>query len=212
MPWNTPAAVTTNQNITATFWNQQIRDNFLVQDVFNVIAAGDLPYAFGPNDFTASFLSIGQTRTRLVSTGTAPVWRDTAHAAGGSFYEYSGLITSFVDMNSGVMIDADALPVDVTLDTGTQALVMYGARFLANDTAGQNTQLSYRISGASTIGASASWGVLSESDPAGTRNDVFRANYHTGLTAGVNTFRLQTQAGGGVTASIGTPWIMVKAL
>lgn len=211
MAWTAPRTWVAAEVPTAVMMNAHIRDNMLAQDAATAQTAGDLIYADAANSMGGR-LAIGSPGNRLVSTGTAPVWRGTAYAVGNSIQELSGLYTSWIDLGGGEDIYDSAHPTYVDLETGTQAVVYYGARWVSNDSIGENVQLSYRVLGASSIAASVNWGVASESDAASEFRSVFRVNYQTGLTAGVNRFVVTVQSSGGVTARINYPWIMVKAL
>jgi hypothetical protein len=190
---------------TATHFNQHVRDNMLEQENPTATTAGDLVYADAANSM-GSRVGLGGSNFSLVSTGSAPVWRDTGYDS------YPGVLLANVYF-LGDPTWFDIPDTSVTLTTGTQALVMFGARFVQHSTAGANVQMSYRISGASSIDASAVWGTANESDPAGTLTSVFRANLHTGLTAGSNTF-IPNGFASTFTSDVffGWPWILVEAL
>lgn len=84
----------------------------------------------------------------------------------------------------------------ITATTGTMALVAVSAT-LSNNTSGQNSYVSYAISGATTTAASDDRAQLLT---AAATNQAFRASHwylETGLTAGSNTFTAQYRVTGG---------------
>jgi hypothetical protein len=84
----------------------------------------------------------------------------------------------------------------VTLTTGTAVIVVMSA-FLANSSAGANSQMGYAVSGATTAAADSHRAVIYES---GAANDLAQMSYMTaatGLTAGSNTFTAQYQVSAG---------------
>lgn len=194
MSWTAPATATTGQNVTAAFWNAQIRDNFLETSAATVTTAGDIAYADAANSM-GSRLAIGAATTHLVSTGSAPVWRAIAtdREDGTSGQETS---TSYIPLDSGGwQFPAN---IDVTVITGTIALVLFKAR-LANNTGGSVTFLSYAVSGATTVAASDAHSIDYESSNADDFAEFGGFDLRTGLTAGSNTFTLE----GRVTAGSG---------
>jgi hypothetical protein len=79
----------------------------------------------------------------------------------------------------------------VTVTTGTQAIVFLSAQ-LTNATAGNESHMGYAVSGATTVAAADSSSLLYVPATASTHfMACSRAFYHTGLTAGSNTFTAQ---------------------
>ena len=210
MAWTAPRTWVTGETVTAALMNAQVRDNLLETSTAVVTTAGDLVYADAANSM-GTRLAIGSAGTRLVSTGTAPVWRATGGMIGDATYTAAGAFpTSFQALNSALW--SSGTQVQVTVTTGTQAMLWYGARFTQHPTLGSNVQISYQITGATTVAASNTWGTASESDPAGTLTNAGRGHYVTGLTAGSNIFTLNALVSTGAAATISSPWIMVEAL
>lgn len=210
MTWSDPFVAVQGQLMTAAFWNAQVKDNMLETSAAAAVAAGDLIYADGVNSM-GSRLAIGAAGAILVSTGSAPVWRESAGLIGDTTYTAAGAFPlTFTDLNSALW--SSGTTVAVTLTTGSMALVWFGNRHSQHPTLGSNVQLSYRVSGASTIAASTSFGTLAESDPAGTFSQSGRAHLVSSLTPGSNTFTLQGMVSSGAAATIGSPWIVVQAL
>jgi hypothetical protein len=101
--------------------------------------------------------------------------------------------------NAGYL-DLDALTggagtitaVAVSVATGTRALVMFSAE-ASQDTGGGFVQLSYRVSGATTVASSDVWSSFFQAPAANTGASLNRTRVHTGLTAGTNVFELQAK-------------------
>jgi hypothetical protein len=176
--------------------NTHVRDNLNETSAATVTTAGDLTYADAANSM-GSRLAIGSATTRLVSTGSAPVWRSSSFDyESGSTTETA---TSWEDLAGDNYWYGFGATLQVSLTTGTAAVVFISAQ-LANSTGGASTIMGYRVSGASTVAAADYRSIRYESSNA---NDVARfgaAYLHTGLTAGTNTFIPQGQ----VTAGTGT--------
>lgn len=216
MTWTAPATATGSQVVSPAFWNAQIPNNFLAQDVAVVEEAGDLVYATGPNEMGGR-LPIGGVRSVLVADG-APKWGSVAQSLVAMVYSIFISPSGFQRFDeplywgNGDTVTAFP-PVEVTLETGAEAMLWYGARFVQNSTLGAQIQLSYSVAGASSIAASNVWGTVAESDPGTTLRPTGRSHLATGLTPGVNTFRLEGNnptVGGAGTVSV--PFIIVRAL
>ena len=84
----------------------------------------------------------------------------------------------------------------VTVTCGAQALVLLSGT-LANNTSGQNSYMSYAVSGATTVAATDDRSIILQ-EP--TANQVMRfslAYFESGLTPGSNTFTAQYRVSGG---------------
>lgn len=206
MTWNAPATATTGQNVTAAFWNAQIRDNFLETSAATVTTAGDIAFADAANSM-GSRLGIGAANSHLVSDGSAPVWRGIATDVDTGVS--TGTPTIYASLADGVQWPGfSSNAVAVTITTGTLALVLFKAE-LSNDTAGSRTLLSYVVSGATTAPASDTRNINFES---GAANDIaeFGGFDLATLTAGSNTFSLEGRVDGN-TGTIRRPEIAVIA-
>jgi DNA-binding IclR family transcriptional regulator len=104
--------------------------------------------------------------------------------------------------------------VAVSAPTGTQALVMFGARSVSHNTAGSRVLLSYAVDGATTIAAAAGTATDDESTAADSLRSPGREHLRTGLTTGVNIFTLQVQPVGAASGSITVrnPYLIVWPL
>jgi len=94
--------------------------------------------------------------------------------------------TSYTDLTGGAAVSA----------TGTAAIVCHFAS-LTVDTAGNRAYAAYRISGASTVAAGDSWALIHDVSGNGRTVKASVVFYHTGLTAGSNTFTQQFKVNGG---------------
>lgn len=210
MAWTAPRTWVTGEVVTAAQLNTHLRDNLLETSAATAVAAGDLILANAANSM-GSRLAIGSAGTRLVSTGSSPVWRGTGGLIGDATYTAATPFpTSFQALNSATW--GSGTQVQVTLATSTDAVVHYGARFVQHPTIGQNVQISYQVTGATTIPASNAWGTADESDPGGTLNNAGRSHFVSALTAGSNIFTLNALVSNAVAGTISYPWIVVEAL
>lgn len=87
----------------------------------------------------------------------------------------------------------------VTVTTGTKAIVFAAAR-LANNGTGNNTYVSYAVTGATTDAAVDERAFFFTGNTTNESVQSCNLNFHTGLTAGSNTFTLKYR----VTAGTGT--------
>lgn len=88
----------------------------------------------------------------------------------------------------------------VTVTTGTQAIVVMSAQS-AQATPGNTSNMSYAVSGASTVAAADDWSTVWQTTTSNYFGAFSRVNYHTGLTAGSNTFTAQFKTSGGTSAN-----------
>ncbi len=194
MAWTTPRTWVTGETVTAALMNTHIRDNFRETSPFTVTTAGDISYADAANSMN-SRLAIGAALTHMTSTGSAPVWRAPATDVDTG----SGSHTATSYLNLGHAQWGFASDIEVTVTTGTAALVMFKAR-LSNDTGGSTTRMSYSVSSATAVDASDTHAISYESGSAGDQSEYGAYDYRTGLTAGSNVFTLE----GKVSANTGT--------
>ncbi len=207
MTWTAPATATTGQNVTAAFWNTQVRDNFLETSAATVTTAGDIAFADAANSM-GSRLAIGAATTHLVSDGSAPIWRgvDTLARTDSQTATTTGYVTL---ATTGVANWVFAAEVEVTVTTGTVALVLFKAR-LANNTADAVTFLSYSVSSATTVAANDNHAIFYEAEAANDQGMFGGFDLRTGLTAGSNVFTLEGRVSAG-TGDIARPEIAVIA-
>lgn len=213
MAWTAPRTWVTGETVTAALMNAHIRDNFLETGAATVTTAGDIPYADAANSL-GNRLGIGVEASSLVSTGSVPVWRAISGMNGDTDYTFDagvggGVANTWYDLDHGAW--ATGTSVTRTVTTGTSALVHLGARYVRHPTAGAQVDLSYRVSGATTVAVNIRWGTKSESSAASDFQSPGRSFYHTGLTAGSNTFTLQGMVTTADAAVIGFPYLIVEA-
>lgn len=99
--------------------------------------------------------------------------------------EESTASTSFTDL-------ATSGPA-VTVTTGVHAIIFLAAR-LSNDTGGHFAEMSFEVSGASSIGANVSRALMYESPNADDKMTAGIAIFRDDLTAGSNTFTAKYRA------------------
>jgi hypothetical protein len=210
MAWAAPRTWVTGETVTAALLNTHVRDNFLETSAATVTTAGDISYADAANSM-GSRIAIGTAGWTFVSNGTTPTWRATDGLVGDATYTAAAAWpTSFTDLSNALW--GTGTTVAVSVGTGTQAMVFFGARYVDHPTLGSNVQLSYRVSGATSISSSNTWGTVTESDPAGTLISAGRGHYQNALTTGTNTFTVQALVSTGAAGVIGSPWIVVEGL
>lgn len=196
----------TGETVTAALMNSAIRDNFLETSAATVTTAGDIAFADAANSMGSRF-ALGAANSHLVSTGSAPVWRVIATDVDSGTESNDTAVNGTGYFSLGVSQWGFATQIQVSLTTGTLALVLFKAKLL-NDTAGDLTFLSYQVTGATTVAANDAHGVHYESGAALDQANFGGFDLRTGLTAGANTFFLAGRGNGGV-ASIGSPEIAV---
>ena len=207
MAWTTPMTFSAAAVLTAAQLNTHLRDNLNETCPSTVTTAGDMAYADAANSM-GSRLAIGAAGSLLGSSGSAPVWRtpdmDTNFSGGATTNTLTS--TAYDDLSGG----SNALPA-VTATTSTVALVFYGAQYVQNSSAGNTVNITYSVSGASTVAAGDGRATTTESGSASDLHTLSRVYLETGLTAGSNTFQTEAKVSGG-TGTIGRPWIVVIPL
>ncbi len=167
MAWTDPKTWVSGEDVDFNEFNTHIRDNFNETAPGVASAAGRLIVTDGANSIVE----------RIPSVATPVLTAETTTS------------TTFGDL-------ATAGPA-VTVETGTQALVIFTAQ-MANNTAGEWSAVSYTVSGATTIAANLDYALIYESSVA---DDLIEFGFSivVGLTAGSNVFtlRYRTGAGGG---------------
>ncbi len=208
MAWTAPRTWVTGETVTAALMNAHIKDNLLETSAATVTTAGDMAFADAANSMGSRF-ALGAANSHLVSDGSAPVWRDIATDVDTVTQTNDTGANGFTYFSLGATEWGFASEIEVTVTTGTEALVLFKAQ-IANNTAGDNTFLSYAVSSATTVAAADNHSIQFESNAA---NDIaaFGAfDLRTGLTAGSNVFTLAGRGTGGI-ASISRPEIAVIA-
>lgn len=173
MTWSAPLTGVSNTALTAAQWNASVRDNLLETAPAKATTAGAHFAATGANGIAQRIPAYA-----VVATG-----------------ETTSTIATFGDL-------ATVGPTVGPLTTGPFAFVVITAA-ASNSTATGGSNMSYAVSGATTIAAStrAGWRFIS-----GAVNEADRFTYavlQTGLTPGSNTFtaKYTTPTGGTATFS-----------
>ncbi len=152
----------------------------------------------------------GQSRYLVSDASNGLAWRRPVDDTGYDDASTSGgfVSTSYTDTS-----DADpggqVLPT-VTVTTGTRAIVLYGCKQASNSSAGQFVDMSFSVSGATTIAAANPQSIRGGS---ATADHIFNleGSFQISLTAGSNTFQVEALVSGG-TGTIVRPRILVWPL
>ncbi len=174
MAWTAPMTFVTATTITAAQLNTHLRDNL---------------------NQTEGAVAMHQGRYLVATGANALAERECKQAELDLFETYTG------NGVNNVYGDLATIGPQVTLTTGTRALVMVGvnSRNSVNDNA---TFTSWSCSGATTLAASDTWAILIDginAEQAIATSRIFLAN----VTAGVNTFKTEYRLGA-TASSIGT--------
>lgn len=147
-------------------------------------AKGDLVVGTGADTF--SRLAVGGTNghTLQVDSSTATGLKWAAAASGGA--NKGAVQTTTRQTTSSTSYTALATATEVTVTTGTKAVVLFGCT--VDNSSGQAGYASIAVSGASSIAAADTNSVIVENSPSAS---IFGAIYFTTLTAGSNTFAMQ---------------------
>lgn len=202
MAWTAPRTWVTGETVTAALMNAHIRDNFLETATATALAQGDIIFADAANSM-GSRVGISDSGRFLVSTGTAPVWREVT--TDGDTGTNTTTSTTYVDLATVGF----ATNIETTVTVDDKAFIFLKAQ-LSNDTTGQRTSLAYSISGATTAAATDNRALRYESSAAGDLAEFGGFDLRTGLTAGSNTFTLEARVDAG-TGTIVRPDIAVMA-
>ena len=132
---------------------------------------------------------------RITSLGVKGIEvADDSEANGRTFTN-----TSYLDLDALTGGAGTITAVSASVVTGTRALVMFSAE-VGNDTVGQGTKISYKISGATTVAADDTWYAFHNTATGAGESVVGRSLVHGGLTPGTNVFEVQAK----VSANTGT--------
>lgn len=176
MAWTTPLTAVANATFTAAQYNTHARDNFLMMEPARATASRSGTQAFCMFHATGSnAIAERPFKSAIVQkTGTGQTTTSTTY---DDLYTYGP---------------------SVQLDTGTQALVLFGC-LIGNQTANSASYASVEVSGASTVAADDDWCIEMDGHTAcsGDDNNLRRSQWKlfTGLTAGSNTFTMKYRAG-----------------
>ena len=211
MAWTTPRTWTTGETVTAAIMNTHVRDNLNETASASAAAAGDIVYADAANSMGSVETHPGAAGYLLTSaTSSAIQWsqvQQDENYSGGSTTD-TVVSATYVSVPGAT---AEELP-SIQTTTGTIALVIIEAQ-LENDTAGETTYISYRVTNATTIAASDANSAFYESSNANDKSTAVFVHLQTGLTTGTNKFWVMgRQTGGASTGTITRPRILVIPL
>ena len=160
--------------------------------------SGDTLYASAAN--TLARLGIGSTGQVLTVAAGVPSW---ATPGGSSITTATATVATNQNTNSTSYTDLTTAGPEVTLTTGTKALVIVTCQISgANES---TSYMSYAVSGATTIAANDAVALMKENDTGTALNESIRASAvsQVTLTAGSNTFTAKyKQSIGGVKISV----------
>ena len=186
MAWTAPLTWVA-QNFTAAIANAHIRDNFNETAPGKATATGRLIVTDGANSIVERIPT--QDTDAGSGTGTNSSYLTLANLTGGSAFGGE---------------------VEVTVTTGTEALVLFAAQ-LRSSGAGGNILVSYSVSSATTVSPDDDHAMQYESSNAADVAQFGSFHFRTGLTAGSNVFTLQARVTAG-TMTIADPRIFVLPL
>jgi len=163
-------------------------------------AKGDLVPGTGADTFAR--LAVGANDTVLTADSSTATGLKWATPSGGSFTTATNNVSSQQATTSTSYTDLATVGAQVTITTGTKALVSIVAELAKTGSATPDSYVSFAISGASTLAAA--------NNPYAIRfqmNDAVGGSFQmggswivTGLTAGSNTFTMKYKdAAGGTT-------------
>lgn len=169
MAWTAPVAPAST-TLTAAYLNQQLRDNMLETMPGKATTAGGFFVVDGT----------GPTRLEERVVTTAALMESDSTAS-----------TSYVDLTT--------TGPRVTVNTGTRALIWWGAR-MYNGTASAQCVMNYDVTGATTIAVSDTTALIIDGLATANRQTQGMYNMTTALTSGINIFTAKYRAGGAGTA------------
>jgi hypothetical protein len=109
--------------------------------------------------------------------------------------EQSATVSTYETTSSATYTNLTTAGPSVTLVTGTAAMISFGASI--NSPSGQQCQLSFAVSGATTLAASDTNSTFGGGVTGGLSGSLSRTMVISGLTPGTNTFMLKYNTSGG---------------
>jgi hypothetical protein len=153
---------------------------------------------------------LNQTAPALVTAGGQILVSTAANALAARTPTNAFISTSQTTTSLSATDLATVGPI-VTVTTGIAALVGISA-FMNNNTAGDGPQISWAVSGASTIAAGTNGTAIFVVTSASFNMTLGGIFLQTGLTAGSNVFTMKYNAAGGGTATFGSRNLFVIPL
>jgi hypothetical protein len=170
---------------------------------------GDLIYGTGSGTFTRR--AIGSTGDVLTVAGGVPTW---AAPSGGSFTTAVNNVATQQATTSTSYTDLATVGAQVTITTGTKALVSIVGQLAKTGSATPVSKISFAISGATTLAAADNpYSLQFEmTDAVGGAMQFGGSWIVTGLTAGSNVFTMKYKDAGGGTSYFANRTISVLNL
>lgn len=205
MAYSFPATISTGDVLTASTWNQAIRENqkFGLATFTNEAARdaaitspeeGMRAYLTAPTVPSATGATYSTAPTGITTVYNGVAWVCVTPVVAKSNTSGTTISTSYV-----TTLTSDATAVSVTLVTGTTALVVMSTQAV-NSAGGNNDYVSISVSGATTVAAADSASATATHGGAAYGQSLNRIQIISGLTSGTNTFTLNYR----VTAGTGT--------
>lgn len=198
MAWTTPLTAVANATLTAAQWNATCRDNFLMMEPAKATGVVETS--------TATSVSGRRCRRLVKSTKQASAACMFFSTGANAIAERSWEGYVFNKTGTGEQTTSTTYGnigtygPSVTVTTGTQAMVFWGA-LMGNTTANAASYATVAVTGASTVAASDSWALIDDGHSAASGDDNMRrrstSRLFTGLTAGENTFTMKYRVGSG---------------
>lgn len=145
---------------------------------------------------TASTVAAATGATTMVPTGIQTVYNGTAWVCVTEVGAASTTLGNSFSTSYVTTLTGDTTPISVTLNTGTTALLSFGASYTPGGGA-EVIRISVSVSGATTASAIDAYSVYSGSQS--YQNSPFHTVIYTGLTSGANTFTLNYKCQSGFT-------------
>jgi hypothetical protein len=145
-----------------------------------------------------------------LATAAGQLWVSTAANAGAMRTPGFGHVSAQQSTTSGSFVDLTTVGPTVTSTTGTSVITSHGASS-ENSVNGGGANMSFAISGATTVAPDVSRMYRSDAQAA----DTFRGtttHFTPGLTAGSNTFTAKYSIGSGGTATFSERHLLVIPL
>jgi len=217
MAWSDPGDFTSGQILTAAQMDSIREAMFFGQATFTNEAARDAAIpatAITLQEGMNAYLSAPTVPAATGTTTTLPTGIETRYNGSvwvcrteiGAYSATSGTTTS---TGYATTLTGDATAISVTMVTGTTAFLSFGAE-VSNTASAVFTQLSFSVSGATTLAASDANGV-GMNHTANYWQVISRAFVISGLTAGTNTFTLNYRVQSN-TGTYSKRWLAVRGV
>lgn len=126
----------------------------------------------------------------VANSTTGPIVATGANAVTTRVVDDAIVETAQPIISAGTYQDLATAGPSVTITTGAQAMVWINA-YVSHTGTNQSTRVSFEVSGATTVAASDTWAIFTQTTGAGIAQRMGRARLVTGLTPGSNTFKMK---------------------